>query len=201
MDEQALIAAARQGDLEAFNQLVLVYQDLVYHQAYRLMGDSDSAEDMTQEAFIRAFEKLPSYRGDGFRAWLMRLAANLCYDELRRRKRATLLSLEPVGSDGEEMEATWTRDDELLPEAAAEQKELRSFLDRHLDELSPRAREVLVLVDAIGMDYIEAAQTLGVPVGTVKSRLARARTELRGRLMMNTQQLAAHYVPAAIPCM
>ncbi len=200
MDEKALIAAARQGDLEAFNQLVLAYQDLVYHQAYRMMGDSDSAEDMTQEAFIRAFQKLPSYRGDGFRAWLMRLAANLCYDELRRRKRATLLSLEPVDQDGDELDANWTRDDDLLPEAAAEQKELRSFLDRYLNELSPRAREVLVLVDAIGMDYSEAAQTMGVPVGTVKSRLARARLELRGRLMLNTQQLAAHYTPATAAC-
>lgn len=87
MDEKALIQDALQGDLDAFNRLVLAYQDRVYNQAYRVLGESQAADDATQEAFISAYKNLRSFRGGSFRAWLLRIVTNACYDELRRRKR------------------------------------------------------------------------------------------------------------------
>jgi RNA polymerase sigma-70 factor, ECF subfamily len=180
MDEQALILAARQGDLQAFNGLVLAYQDLVYNQAYRMIGEPDAAEDAAQDAFISAFRNLGSYRGGSFRAWLLRIVTNLCYDELRRRKRRPTLPLEPTDHDDEEIESPrWMADPGETPEAFAERSELSRALNGCLGGLSEEFRTVVVLVDLQGMDYTEAAQVIGAPLGTVKSRLARARLRLR----------------------
>src|SRR5512143_4025106 len=111
MDETALIQAARQGDLDAFNRLVLAYQDQVYAQAYRMMGEMEAAEDATQEAFISAFRSIQSYRGGSFRAWLLRIVTNASYDELRRRQRRPTTPLEPVDADEEEIESPqWLAD-------------------------------------------------------------------------------------------
>ena len=96
MDETTLIRQAQRGDLEAFNRLVIVYQTQVYNLAYRLMGDQASAEDATQEAFISAFRGLRGYRGGSFRAWLLRIVRNACYDEFRRRQRRPTTSLEEL---------------------------------------------------------------------------------------------------------
>lgn len=180
MDEPALIQAAQQGDLDAFNRLVLAYQDMLYNQAYRMMSEPAAAEDATQDAFITAFRKLGSYRGGSFRAWLLRIVTNLCYDELRRRKRRPTTPLEPLNVDDEEIESPhWLTDPGESPEEATERAELAEALQRCLDGLSPDFRAVVVLVDIQGMDYREAAQTVGKPLGTVKSRLARARMGLR----------------------
>jgi len=93
MDEAAIIDAAKEGDLDSFNHLVLAYQNLLYSQAYRMMGEYNAAEDATQDAFITAFRKLNTFRGGSFKAWLLRIVTNLCYDELRRRvKTITKLS-------------------------------------------------------------------------------------------------------------
>src|SRR4030043_178179 len=105
MDEAALILAASKGDLDSFNRLVLVYQDIVYSQAYRIMGEADEAEDAAQDAFISAFRHLGSYRGGSFKAWLLRIVTNVCYDELRRRKRRPTTPLEPSDDEGEEIES------------------------------------------------------------------------------------------------
>ena len=86
LEESKLIAAARKGDLEAFNQLVLAYQNLLYTQAYRLLGDGQLADDATQETFIKSYQKLSTYRGGSFKVWLLRIVTNVCYDELRRRR-------------------------------------------------------------------------------------------------------------------
>ncbi len=180
MDEGALIQAAKQGDLNAFNRLVLEYQDLVYNQAYRIMGEPDYASDASQEAFISAYRNLRSYRGGSFRAWLLRIVTNACYDELRRRQRRPTTSLEPIDDVGEEIESPhWLADPGETPEDSLERSELGSAIQSCLDELPLDFRSVVVLVDVQGMDYSEAAQAVGKPVGTIKSRLARARTRLR----------------------
>ncbi|MFM8322850.1 MAG: RNA polymerase sigma factor [Chloroflexota bacterium] len=101
MDEAGLIHDAQGGDLDAFNRLVLAYQDLVYTQAYRMMGEPAPAEDAAQDAFIAAYRKLDTYRGGSFKAWLLRIVTNICYDELRRRKRRPTTPLEPTDSDDE----------------------------------------------------------------------------------------------------
>jgi RNA polymerase sigma-70 factor (ECF subfamily) len=180
MDEVALIQSAKQGDLDAFNRLVLAYQDQVFAQAYRMMGETDAAEDATQEAFISAFRSIQSYRGGSFRAWLLRIVTNASYDELRRRQRRPTTPLEPVDSEEEEIESPhWLADPGESPENHAERVELDQAIQNCLKDLPPEFRAVVVLVDVQGFDYFEAAEVLRKPVGTVKSRLSRARLRLR----------------------
>ncbi|MFO7624604.1 MAG: sigma-70 family RNA polymerase sigma factor [Anaerolineales bacterium] len=180
MDEAALIQAAQAGDLNAFNSLVQTYQDMLFNQAYRVMGEPEYAADATQEAFISAYKKLHSYRGGSFRAWLLRIVTNACYDELRRRQRRPTTSLEPLDDGGDEIESPqWLADPGETPEDSLERAELSWAIQRCLNDLPSDFRSVVVLVDVQGLDYAEAAQAIGKPVGTIKSRLARARTRLR----------------------
>lgn len=189
-----LIDAARQGDLDAFNRLVLAYQDLVYTQAYRMMGDTEAAEDAAQEAFISAYHHLNSYRGGSFRGWLLRIVTNVCYDELRRRKRRPTIPLEPLDAEDEEVESPgWLADMAELPEESAIRAELRRAIQRCLDELPAEFKAMVVLVDIQGLDYQEAAQAARAPVGTVKSRLARARMRLRDCLLAVWELLPSTY--------
>jgi RNA polymerase sigma factor (sigma-70 family) len=180
MDEIGLINDARKGDLEAFNRLVLAYQDRVYSQAYRVLNDPQAADDATQEAFISAFKNLRSFRGGSFRAWLLRIVTNACYDELRRRKRKPTTSLEPLDDSGNEIESPhWIADPGEMPEDSVVRSELGQAIQECLDRLPVDFRVVVVLVDVQGMDYLEAAEVIGKPLGTVKSRLARARGRMR----------------------
>lgn len=183
MDEAALIQAALQGELEAFNRLVLAYQDRVYTQAYRLLGDPGPAEDAAQDAFISAYRNLHTYRGGSFKAWLLRIVTNLCYDALRRQKRRPTTPLEPLDQDDDEIESPrWLADPAGSPEDATEQAELAEALQHCLEDLPPEFRLVVVLVDIQGLDYEEASVAVSVPLGTIKSRLARARLRLRNCL-------------------
>lgn len=178
MDEQNLIQAAQRGDLDAFNELVLRYQRHVYNTAYRIMGDVDSAADATQEAFISAFKGIKKFRGGSFRAWLTRIVTNACYDELRRRKRQPVTSLEAlyVAFVSPEEEAM-AHDEE--PERAALRRDLSDALHVGLQTLPPDQRTTLVLSDIQGYSYQEIAEIMGVSLGTVKSRLSRARAKMR----------------------
>ncbi len=194
MHEGELIYAAKKGDLDAFNRLVLAYQDLVYNQAYHMMGESESAEDATQEAFISAYRNLRSYRGGSFRAWLLRIVTNACYDELRRRKRRPTTSLEPLNSEGEEIESPrWLVDPGESPEELSERAELRQAIQNCMEGLPPEFRAVVILVDIQGFDYHEASQAIGKPVGTVKSRLSRARERMRECLQALWELLPAQF--------
>jgi RNA polymerase sigma-70 factor, ECF subfamily len=189
MDEQELIQAAVKGEIEAFNQLVVIYQEVIYNQARWLMKEQEAAEDMTQEAFIRAYQSLRSYRGGSFRSWLSRIVTNLCLDELRRLKRRPTIPLLPCDSEGEEMDSPrWVADPSMNVEEAVESIELNSTLRRLVEELPIEYRTALVLVDILEYDYAEAAQGMGIPIGTLKSRLVRARLRLRARL----ENQAAH---------
>jgi len=180
MDEEQLIHAAQKGDLDAFNRLVLNYQGLAFNVAYRLLGDDPAAEDVTQEAFISAYKHLRSYRGGSFKAWLLRIVTNVSYDELRRRQRRPQISLEPEGKNGEDVpEPAWLADPGESPQDLTERVELNRAIQRCLAKLESEFRAAVVLVDVQGMDYAEAAQILRKPLGTVKSRLARARSRLQ----------------------
>jgi RNA polymerase sigma-70 factor, ECF subfamily len=183
MDEQELIQAAAKGDLEAFNQLVVIYQDAIYNQARWLMKEQEAAEDMAQEAFIRAYQSLRSYRGGSFRSWLSRIVTNVCLDELRRMKRRPTIPLLPSDPEGEEMDSPrWVADPNMNVEEAVESIELNSTLRQLVEDLPIEYRTALVLVDILEYDYAEAAQGMGIPIGTLKSRLVRARLRLRARL-------------------
>jgi RNA polymerase sigma-70 factor (ECF subfamily) len=180
MDEAALITAAQRGDLDAFNRLVLAYQDVLYNTALRILADEDLAADATQDAFISAFRNLNSYRGGSFKAWLLRTVTNACYDELRRRKRRPSIPLEPTNNDDEEMESPrWLADSSMTPEEKFEAAEVEHAIQHCLDALPGDFRTVVVLADIQGLDYAEVAQAARVPLGTIKSRLARARLRLR----------------------
>ncbi len=180
MDEPALIHDAQHGDLEAFNRLVLAYQDSLFNTALRILGDDDRAADATQEAFISAFRSINSFRGGSFKAWLMRTVTNACYDELRRQKRRPTVPLEPTNDDDEEMETPrWLADSSMSPEQKFEAAELEHAIQHCLEALPADFRTAVVLADIQGMDYSEVAQAARVPLGTIKSRLARARLRLR----------------------
>lgn len=180
MDELALINEAQRGDLDSFNTLVLTYQDILFNTALRIMGDEESAADATQEAFLSAFRAIKSYRGGSFKAWLLRTVTNACYDELRRQKRRPVVPLEPETEDGEEMETPrWLADPSMSPEEVAEVDELEHAIQHCLEALPVEFRAVVVLTDLQGMDYKEVAASVRVPLGTIKSRLARARLRLR----------------------
>ncbi len=180
MDEVALIGLAREGDLDAFNRLVLEYQDMAFNLAARMLGDDDAAEDVTQTAFLSAYRNLASFRGGSFRAWVMRMVSNACYDELRRRKRRPTISLEPVNEDEEEIESpAWLADDAPSPEVELERAELDQALQTCLHGLPEEFRAVVLMVDVEGLDYQEVSQATGKPLGTIKSRLARARLKMR----------------------
>jgi RNA polymerase sigma-70 factor, ECF subfamily len=180
MDEPALIRSAQHGDLEAFNRLVLAYQDALFNTALRILGDEDLASDAVQEAFLSAFRALNGYRGGSFRAWLMRTVTNACYDELRRKKRRPTTPLEPAGEDDEELESPrWLADPNASPERELDQAELEHAIQHCLENLPADFRTVVVLADIQGLDYAEVSVAVSTPLGTVKSRLARARLRLR----------------------
>ena len=180
MDEPTLIQEAQRGDLDSFNTLVLTYQDMLFNTALRIMGDDEAAADATQEAFLSAFRAIKSYRGGSFKAWLMRTVTNACYDELRRQKRRPTTPLEPETDEGEEMETPrWLADPSMSPEEEVEADDLEHAIQHCLNELPVEFRAVVVLTDIQGMDYKEVAASVRVPLGTIKSRLARARLRLR----------------------
>ena len=180
MDEQALIGLARRGDLDAFNRLVLAYQNMAYNLAYRMIGEDASAQDAAQNAFLSAYRNLASYRGGSFKAWVMRMVTNACYDELRRRHRHPETSLEPQVEGEDEMESpSWLADDGPSPEESLERAQLEQAIQRCLGSLPDDFRVVVVLVDVEGLDYDEVSTAIGKPLGTIKSRLARARLKLR----------------------
>jgi RNA polymerase sigma-70 factor (ECF subfamily) len=182
-DEEMLVKAASRGDLDAFNELVLTYQDQVYRHAYWLLGDTASAEDVTQESFIKAFQALNGFRGGSFRGWLLRIVSNSAYDILRRSKNHPNQPLFPEDDNGEELEsAPWLADPAASVQQTVEQNELSEEIRVLMEQLPESQRSVITLVDLHQFDYAEAAETLRIPIGTVKSRLARARLQMQEKL-------------------
>jgi RNA polymerase sigma-70 factor, ECF subfamily len=192
MEEQTLIYAAQRGDLEAFNQLVLLYQDFLFRIAVNILCDEDAAADATQQAFLSAFRNLARFRGGSLRGWLSRIVVNACYDDLRRISRTQNLPLQVYNEDDEEIgPALWLADPDPSPEAQAESNELLDTVRACLEALPGHYRLVAQLVDMEGLSYEEAAAALNVPKGTIKSRLARARNTLRRSLQRYPNLLPA----------
>jgi len=191
IDEPAIISAAQKGDLPAFNQLVLNHQTLAYNVAYRILGDPDLAADATQDAFIKAYKALHTFHGGAFRPWLLRIVTNTCYDYLRAKKRKPASSLEDAYDSGEH--ELRFRDPTDGPETYAERRELNRAIQSSIAQLGVDQRAVVVLVDVQGFSYEEAASILNVSLGTVKSRLSRARARLRDILQEYQELLPARY--------
>lgn len=181
--EAGLIRFAQRGDVDAFNLLALKYQDMMFRISLRIINDERAAEDAAQNAMIQAFQNIRSFRGGSFKSWLARVAVNASYDEMRRMRRHASHPLEQFNQDGEEIESpVWMTDPAAQPEELAENSELQGVLHRCIRSLMPDYRLMVILVDMEGFSYEEAARITRVPVGTVKSRLARARMQLRTAL-------------------
>lgn len=191
MDESKLIAQAQEGDLTAYNTLVLHYQDIVYNVAYRIMKDPASADDAAQEAFISVYKAIRSFRGGSFKSWLLRIVTNTCYDELRRRKRRPQTSLDEITDENPSV--GFMADDGVGPEDHQEQVELVDAVKRCMDELPDEQRVAAVLCDVEGRDYQEIAEIMSVSLGTVKSRISRARSKLRDCLQGYRELLPVDY--------
>jgi RNA polymerase sigma-70 factor (ECF subfamily) len=186
-----LLRAAQGGQVSAFNQLVLTYQGLVYNVAYRILGDADAAADATQDTFLKAYQHLPRFRGGSPKAWLLRIVTNTCYDQLRTWRRRQVQSLDDtlVAADHLSLLA----DDRELPDVSVLRGELTDAIQAIILQLPPNQRITLVLADLQGLRYEEIAAALGVSMGTVKSRLSRARARVRDALLESGDLLPDSY--------
>lgn len=177
-EELAIVQGVRAGDANAFETLVTAYEKIVYNLALRMVGNPQDAEDMTQEAFLKAYNSLDSFRGDSkFSVWLYRIVSNVCLDHLRKKNRRSTVSLSVEDDEGEEIQLD-IPDTALSPEAMLEQKLTREAVRRGLQSLDEDARQILLLREIQGMSYEEIAQALSLESGTVKSRIFRARKKL-----------------------
>lgn len=189
-EERALVERSQRGDVAAFNVLVERYQTPAYALALRVVGDPDAAADVTQDAFFSAFRAIDSFRGSSFRAWLLRIVSNGCMDHFRAQGRRPSVSLEatledrglddPAASDYRMPKAMI--DPSWDPEHAALRAETIAQIEAALLRLPPEQRMAVVLSDVQGLPYDEIARIMNTSLGTVKSRIARARAHLRGLL-------------------
>lgn len=197
-EELDAIQRALDGDLDAFNELVIKYERLAYSVAYRMLQSQDAAADAVQDSFIKAFRALDGFKGGLFKSWLMRIVVNTCYDVLRVRKRYTT---EPIDDDPQyttetdETVAHQLIDQSESPQSYVERMELGGLIEYGIQLLPPDQRLVLVLCDIHGYAYDEIAEMTGFPMGTVKSRISRARTKLRDHLLERPELLPASLRP------
>lgn len=190
--EMAWINAAQAGEIEAFNALVLRYQDMAFTIAYRMMGDSQRAADATQDAFLTAYRRLETYMGGNFKAWLMKIVTNTCYDALRYEKRRPATHLDDLTPDGIDDDPP-IPDPTPTPEQHLQASELQQAIQQCIDALNDDQRLVLVMSDVEGYPYQDIADHLNTQLGTVKSRLSRARASVRQCLQAVRELLPDEY--------
>jgi len=187
-DDRLLVQRSKRGDMEAFEELVRRYENKVYSIAYRFMGNHADASDLAQEAFLRLYQALPRFRGDaGLTTWIYHITANVCRDELRRRQRAQVISLDnlPVSPEGGDNPGNRR----THPEEELERRELQEQVQLCLNRLSDDHRLVLIMREMQGLSYEEMAQILQCSMGTVKSRLNRARQAFRKKMTEEMEHL------------
>lgn len=188
-----MIAAAQRGDVPSFNQLARAYQSVVYHTAFRVLGDSEAASDAVQDAFVSAFKHIRSFRGGSFKAWLLRIVTNSCYDQLRAKQRKPTASLDALLLDPDNPAPGLGEAKDESPQEHVERQELASTIQQGLASMPMEQRVTLVLSDIQGFAYEEIAEITGTNVGTVKSRLSRGRAHLRDFLLAQEELLPTVY--------
>ena len=177
-EELAVVQRVQRGDVNAFEDLVAAYEKNVYNLALRMTGNAQDAEDMAQEAFIKAYNSLFSFRGESkFSVWLYRIVSNVCLDFLRKKNKQSTVSLSMEDDDGEDSQLDLP-DLSQSPEELLEKKLTREAVQRGLAALPEDARQILLLREIQGLSYEEIGETLGLESGTVKSRIFRARKKL-----------------------
>ena len=183
MTEQELVSRARAGDQDAFEQLVLANQNKVYTLTFRMVNDREEAEDLAQEAFLKAWQGLPSFQGDSsFSTWVYRLTSNACLDFLRSKKRRQEHMGQAFSLDDEDAPSL-PDEEQLQPQQQLEKKERARQLYRALEQLSDQHRQIIVMRELSGLSYQEISEALQLDIGTVKSRLTRARLSLKKILL------------------
>ncbi len=198
-DEDQLIARSQRGDVNAFNELILHYQQTTYVVVYRMIGDADVAADVTQDAFIAAFRGIQSFRGgSSFRAWLLRIASNMACDHWRRTQRHPMESLDVLSDEEEphsasDLGALVETERGNNPEEYVLSQELQELIQRGLQELPLDQRVAVVLCDIEGLAYEEIAASTQATLGTVRSRIARGRARLRKYLYQYRELLPRIY--------
>ena len=181
-DDQALVRAAQLGDMVAFEELVARHRDKIYARAYSMMRNEEEALDLSQEAWVKGWQRVRQFQGESsFGTWMTRIIINLCLDQLRKQKRQRTESIEAMDEElgGVERQMPVVT---VNPTAGLERSELRQRIDRALGQLSYEHRTVLVLHEFEEMEYNEIAKTMGCSIGTVMSRLFYARRKLAALL-------------------
>lgn len=185
INETELIALCQKGNVEAFEKLVTKYEKQVYTVAYRFMGNHEDACDLAQEALVKAYKYISHFRGESsIKTWLYHIVANACRDELRKRKKNNVVSLDSpiINDEGGEL-TRQTEDWTFAPELVYENKEMQAMIQKVLDNLSPEYKEVLIMREIMGFSYEEIAKQLNCSLGTVKSRISRARKAMRDYML------------------
>lgn len=182
--DQILVARFKEGDDSAFNEMVSRYWDRIFARSFQLLQNREDAEEVTQDTFIRAQKGLHNFRGDAsFSTWLYQIATNLAHNRYWywwRRKRSASMSLEQnLGNEGENTLSDVLASEEADPGEATLTQEFVEQVSMGMEKLNPKHREILILRNVENLSYEEIADILGISVGTVKSRIARARESLR----------------------
>jgi RNA polymerase sigma-70 factor, ECF subfamily len=197
--EEQLITRSQQGDVDAFNQLVAFYQQLVYNTLFRLLGDYDTASDITQDTFMAALRAIRTYRGGAsFRAWLLRIGTNLAHDHWRRLQRHPTLSIDEIVEEErpytiKRLQSVTSAELSGNPEEAMLTRELQELLQQGLEMLPLEQRTAVILCDIQGLAYEEVAQITRTTLGTVRSRISRGRSRLRDYLKTHKELLPRDY--------
>jgi len=181
VEDEAWVRAAQRGDAEAFDRLVDRYQAAAYGVAYRMVRNVEDSADATQDGFLSAYRAIGTFRGGSFRAWLLRIMLNACYDLRRHAARRPASSMDALVEDLGE--APWADASAADPEGAALSGEALAAIEGALAQLSEEQRAAVVLVDVQGLSYEEAAEAMACALGTVRSRLARGRARVRDLLI------------------
>jgi RNA polymerase sigma-70 factor (ECF subfamily) len=190
--DEVLVEKSKKGDLDAFEELVRRYEGKVYNMAYRFMGNHADAGDLAQEGFIRLYQALPGFRGESsFSTWMYRIVSNACRDELRRRQRQRNVSLDELAKSAAGNIPVYSAEES--PEDAAERHELQQYVQQCLTSLSEEHRLVLIMREMQGLSYEEIAAALGCSLGTVKSRLNRARHALKDKIKARRELFNGEY--------
>lgn len=177
IDDSDLIESSKKGDLDSFNELVERYQRMAYNLALRMLGDPGAAEDATQDALFSAWKNIKGFRGGNFRAWLLRITANACRDQLRKRKRHPSIPLESLPFEPQAPPTSESPEDYVL------RREVGAQIQEGLASLPSEQRLAVILCDVQGLSYEEIASVMKCSLGTVKSRISRGRAQLRDYLL------------------
>lgn len=194
INENNLLQKAQSGDIGAFEELMSVYYSKVYNICYRLLNNTEDAYEQAQETFIKAFKYIKDFKGNcAISTWLYRIATNVCLDFIRKNKKKKTVSIEQ--STFEDLQLK----DSLVsnipgPEKVAETNAQRKAIKEAMDKMNEKNRLIIILRDFMGLSYDEISETMKIPVGTVKSRISRARKELRELLCKDKEHLLTDYV-------